>query len=50
VKPGSAVLTLEQVIRDDSSRPYNFALAALRGDRDWFVSRARRGVDTVHPL
>jgi GntR family transcriptional regulator len=45
VKPASAVLTLEQVIRDDDGRAYNFALAALRGDRDCFVSRARRGVD-----
>jgi GntR family transcriptional regulator len=47
VRPGSAVLTLEQVIRDDSGRPYNFALAALRGDRDCFVSRARRGEESL---
>ncbi len=47
VRPGSAVLTLEQVIRDDSGRAYNFALAALRGDRDCFVSRARRGGEAL---
>ena len=47
---GSAVLTMEQVIRDQDGRLYNFAFVASRGDRNSIVSRARRGVDNGHPI
>jgi GntR family transcriptional regulator len=50
VEPGSALLTMEQVIRDDRGRLYNFAFVASRGDRNSIVSRARRGIDDGHPL
>ncbi|HEY1831422.1 MAG TPA: GntR family transcriptional regulator [Acidimicrobiales bacterium] len=38
---GSAIFTIEQVIRDDKGRAYNFAYVGSRGDRANFVSRAR---------
>lgn len=38
---GSAIFTIEQVIRDKRGRAYNFAYVASRGDRANFVSRAR---------
>ncbi|HEY3941187.1 MAG TPA: GntR family transcriptional regulator [Acidimicrobiales bacterium] len=41
VQPGSAIFTIEQVIRDLDGRPYNFAHISSRGDRSNFVSRAR---------
>jgi GntR family transcriptional regulator len=47
---GSALLTMEQVIRDDAGRLYNFAFVASRGDRNSIVSRARRGILDGHPL
>ena len=47
---GSALLTMEQVIRDGDGRLYNFAFVASRGDRNSIVSRARRGVDNGHPI
>jgi len=42
-EPNDAVLTLEEVIWDGSGRAYNFAFVATRGDRAFFLSRARRG-------
>jgi GntR family transcriptional regulator len=39
VSPGKAVLTVEQVIRDDGGRAYDFAFATLRGGRQHLVSR-----------
>jgi GntR family transcriptional regulator len=49
IPPGSAIFTIEQVIRDNEGRAYNFAYVASRGDRANFVSRARTGTtnDTV---
>jgi len=49
-EPGTAMLTMEQVIRDDHGRLYNFAFVASRGDRNSIVSRARRGDQSGHPL
>jgi GntR family transcriptional regulator len=49
-EPGTALLTMEQVIRDDHGRLYNFAFVASRGDRNSIVSRARRGDNGIHPL
>jgi GntR family transcriptional regulator len=49
-EPGSAMLTMEQVIRDDRDRLYNFAFVVSRGDRQSIVSRARRGHESGHPL
>src|ERR1700727_2486376 len=49
-EPGSAMLTMEQVIRDDHGRLYNFAFVASSGDRNSIVSRARRGDESIHPL
>lgn len=49
-EPGSAMLTMEQVIRDDRGRLYNFAFVVSRGDRQSIVSRARRGHESSHPL
>jgi GntR family transcriptional regulator len=49
-EPGSAMLTMEQVIRDDRDRLYNFAFVVSRGDRQSIVSRARRGHESSHPL
>jgi GntR family transcriptional regulator len=49
-EPGSAMLTMEQVIGDDHGRLYNFAFVASRGDRNSIVSRARRGGEGGHPL
>jgi GntR family transcriptional regulator len=49
-EPGTAMLTMEQVIRDDHGRLYNFAFVASRGDRNSIVSRARRGDERVHPI
>jgi GntR family transcriptional regulator len=45
----SAVLAVEQVIKDTCGRPYNFAYIILRGDRQ-FVSRARQEATHGHPL
>jgi GntR family transcriptional regulator len=42
VEPGAAVLTMEQVIRDDDGRPYDFAVLRCRGDRLSLFSRATR--------
>jgi DNA-binding GntR family transcriptional regulator len=42
-EPGSAIFTIEQVIRDENGRAYNFAYVGSRGDRSNFVSRARTG-------
>jgi hypothetical protein len=44
------MLTMEQVIRDDRDRLYNFAFVVSRGDRQSIVSRARRGHESGHPL
>jgi hypothetical protein len=44
------MLTMEQVIRDDHGRLYNFAFVASRSDRNSIVSRARRGEESIHPL
>lgn len=49
IEPGSAVLVIEQVIRDVGGRPYNFAYIVSRGDRH-FVSRARRDPTGGNPL
>jgi GntR family transcriptional regulator len=49
-EPGSAMLTMEQVIRDGQGRLYNFAFVASRGDRNSIVSRARRDDESGHPL
>jgi DNA-binding GntR family transcriptional regulator len=49
-EPGAAMLTMEQVIRDDHGRLYNFAFVASRGDRNSIVSRARRGDESIHPV
>jgi len=40
--PGAAVLTMEQVIRDETGRPYDFAVLRSRGDRLALFSRAAR--------
>lgn len=40
--PGAPVLTMEQVIRDETGRPYDFAVLRCRGDRLSLFSRATR--------
>jgi GntR family transcriptional regulator len=47
---GTAMLTMEQVIRDYDGRAYNFAFVASRGDRHSIVSRAQRSTDSAHTL
>lgn len=42
VAPGQPVLGLQQVIRDNAGRPYNFAILRSRGDRLSLVSRHSR--------
>jgi GntR family transcriptional regulator len=42
---GTAILTIEQLVRDANGRRYNFAFTSIRGDSHSIVSRARRGED-----
>lgn len=44
IAPGSAILAMQQVIRDESGRPYDFAILRHRGDRLAIKSEARRPV------
>ena len=45
-EPGCALLTMEQVIKDDDGHAYNFAFVVSRGDRYSVESRAQRDTDT----
>ncbi|HEX3459564.1 MAG TPA: GntR family transcriptional regulator [Acidimicrobiales bacterium] len=42
VETGSAIFTIEQIIRDSRGRLYNFAYIVSRGDRNHIVSLARQ--------
>jgi GntR family transcriptional regulator len=46
-QPGSAIFTIERVIRDNAGRAYNFAYSAVLGERANYVSRARSGAPTT---
>ncbi|NUU23306.1 MAG: GntR family transcriptional regulator, partial [Streptomycetaceae bacterium] len=49
VRPGAPVLLLEQVIRDASGRPYDYAVVHCRGDRIALLSHATRPSLGVSP-